>query len=100
MSTDILIKYINATGRNDLEVIVFSKNYSTNNPKTYYTAWEILKVQSVVEFIYPASISVGATYQYGIETVTIEPIPAKLGSTWNIIQDSNASDVPSMKEGK
>ena len=91
MTSDIAIKYINSTGNTDFQVVVFTKNYSVNTPKTYYCAWQVLRGQTSVQFVYPVSISVGATYTQGGQLITAGPFPAKLGSTWEIKQDSNKS---------
>ena len=94
MTTDIPIKYINATTNTDFEVVVFTKNFSTNTPKTYYAAWQVLRGQTSVQFVYPISTAVGATYTNGGQIITAGPFPAPLGSTWEITQDSiNATAV-------
>ena len=99
MTTDIPITYVNATGQSDFQVVVFTKNFSTNTPVTYYAAWEVLKGQSQVRFAYPVSMSVGATYQSGDQTIYAGPFPAPLGSTWDITQDF-ASSTATLTEGK
>ena len=87
MTTDIPIRYVNCTGKTDFEVVVFTKNYNTNTPKTHYAAWKVLRRQSSVEFIYPVSMAVGVTCKLGGQQITAGPFPAKLGSTWEISQD-------------
>ena len=99
MTTDIPIKYINATGKTDFEVVVFTKNFNVNTPRVYYAAWQILRAQNAVQFKYPVSLSVGATYQTGGQTIFAGPFEAKLGSTWEITQDSIDSAAV-LKEGK
>ena len=99
MTTDIPIKYINATSNTDFEVVVFTKNFSVNTPKTYYAAWQILRGQTSVQFVYPVSMSVGATYKSGGQLITAGPFPAKLGSTWEITQES-AADTAVLKQSK
>ena len=99
MTTDIPIKYINATSNVDFEVVVFTKNFSTNTPKTYYAAWQILRGQTSVQFVYPVSTSVGATYKSSGQVITAGPFPAKLGSTWEITQES-ATDTAVLQESK
>ena len=99
MTTDIPIKYINATSNVDFEVVVFTKNFSTNTPKTYYVAWQLLRGQTSVQFVYPVAMAVGATYSQGGQYITAGPFKAKLGSTWEITQESaNATAV--LKESK
>ena len=88
MTSDIPIKYVNGTSNVDFEVVVFTKNFSTKTPEIYYTAWQILRGQSSVQFIYPASLSVGAIYTDGGQIITAGPFPAKLGSTWEISQEN------------
>ena len=99
MTTDIPIKYINATTNTDFEVVVFTKNFSTNTPKTYYAAWQVLRGQTSVQFVYPVSMSVGATYKSGGQVITAGPFPAKLGATWEITQDS-ATDTAVLKQSE
>ena len=99
MTTDIPIKYINATTNTDFEVVVFTKNFSTNTPKTYYAAWQVLRGQTSVQFVYPVTMSVGATYKSGGQLITAGPFPAKLGSTWEITQES-ATDTAVLKQSK
>ena len=99
MTTDVPIKYINATTNTDFEVVVFTKNFSTNTPKTYYAAWQVLRGQTSVQFVYPVSMSVGATYKSGGQLITAGPFPAKLGSTWEITQES-ATDTAVLKQSK
>ena len=91
MSTDIAIKYVNATGNTDFQVVVFTKNFSTNTPMIYYAAWQVLRGQTSVQFVYPVSMSVGATYQQGGQTITAGPFPAELGTTWEISQSKSTS---------
>ena len=99
MTTDIPIKYINATSNVDFEVVVFTKNFSTNTPKTYYVAWQLLRGQTSVEFVYPVQMQVGATYSQGGQFITAGPFGAKLGTTWEISQES-ASATAVLKESK
>ena len=88
MTTDIPIKYINATSSTDFEVVVFTKNFNTNTPEIYYCAWQVLRGQTSVQFIYPVSTGVGATYKSEGQIITAGPFPAPQGSTWEITQDS------------
>ena len=99
MTTDIPIKYINATRNTDFEVVVFTKNFNTNKPTIYYAAWQILRGQSSVQFVYPVSMSVGAIYTSGGQVITAGPFPAKLGSSWEITQESAAATAV-LKESK
>ena len=89
MTTDIPIKYVNATTNTDFQTLVFTKNFSTNTPKTYYCAWQVLRGQTSVQFVYPVALAVGAVYQQGGQTITAGPFPATLGSTWQITQESS-----------
>lgn len=87
-SDKIDIKYLNKTGNTDFEVMVFTKNYSTRTPKTYYVAWEILRGQTSVQFKYPVStVAVGAFYEENGLKIVSGPFDAQLGSSWRIIQD-------------
>ena len=87
MNTDIPVKYINKTKSADFETVVFTKNYSTNTPNTYYVAWQILRGQSSVSFVFPEEVSVGASYSSGGQQITAGPFKASLGSTWEITQE-------------
>ncbi len=83
---DIPIKYVNGTGSTDFQVVVFSKNFSQNTPVSVYLAWQVLRAQTSVQFTYPSSIEVGASFKTGGQTITAGPFAAKLGSTWEILQ--------------
>jgi dynein heavy chain 1 len=84
MASSIPIEYINDTKKTDFKVLVFTKNYSVNTPKTYYVAWQILTAETSSQFEYAATISVGATYQKSGQIITAGPFQAELGSTWEI----------------
>ncbi len=87
LSDDIQIKYVNSTTRTDFEVMVFTKNYSTRTPKTYYCAWHVLRGQTSVAFNYPVHLAVGATYQENSLKISSGPFHAHLGSSWRITQE-------------
>ncbi len=91
MSSEIPIRYINSTGETDFQVLVFTKNYSTNTPATVYAAWQVLKAQTEVDFVYPVDIEVGASYVVGSQTIIAGPFGAELGSTWQITQHTEES---------
>jgi hypothetical protein len=99
MDSSIPIKYINATEHVDFQVMVFTKNYSSNVPKTYYVAWEVIAAQSTSEFEYAATNSVGVTYQINGQTITAGPFEAELGSTWEI-QDPTKEGTAILTKGK
>ncbi len=99
MTDDIPIKYINNTRNTDFEVMVFTKNYSTRTPKVYYVAWQVLRGQTSVEFKYPVSISVGATYYSSGLQVVAGPFGSDLGSSWRITQDKPV-DTAVLKQSK
>ena len=98
MTTNIPITFVNATGKTDFQVVVFTKNYSTNTPQTIYAAWQIICVQTSSKFTYPVSTGVQATYELKGQKNTMGPLPAKLGSTWEIQQEIK-SGTPTLKEG-
>ena len=52
MTDSIPITYKNDTGASDFQVLVFTKNFSTNTPKTFYVAWEVLNAQMNTRFAY------------------------------------------------
>jgi len=86
------IKYVNNTGNTDFEVMVFTKNYSTRTPKTYYVAWQILRGQSSVYFSYPLdTIEVGASYHNSGQKINSGPFLADMGSSWTITQPMRTS---------
>lgn len=99
MSSKIPIIYKNLTGQSEFQVLVFTKNYSSNTPRTYYAAWEVLNAQTETKFSYPVDISVGATYQAGDQEIVSGPFTAKLGSTWAISQET-AKTTANLLEGK
>ena len=45
MTTDIEIRYINATSKVDFAVVVFTKNFSVLTHKMFYSALQVLKGQ-------------------------------------------------------
>ena len=89
MAKDIPVRFINATSKSDFEVVVFTKNFSAKT--VYYSVLEVLKTQGSAQFVFPASVSIGATYQNGGQSVTVGPFPAQVGSTWQITQDTPSS---------
>ncbi len=90
-TTDIPIKYINDTGSTDFSVVVFTKNFSVDTPKTYFAAWEVIRVQTSSGFVYPITTSVGASYQHHDQHNTMGPFGAEPGSTWEINQNNPAT---------
>ncbi len=87
MAKAINIKYSNKTSHTDFEVMVFTKNYSTRSPKTYYVAWQVLRGQTAVYFKYPLdTLEVGATYQESGLRIVSGPFHADVGSSWRITQ--------------
>ena len=86
--SSIPVRYINSTGKTDFQVLVFTKNFSVNTPSTVFSAWQVLRAQTSVDFEYPEDIEVGATYKHGIQTVASGPFVASLGSTWGVMQES------------
>ena len=96
--TDIQIKFVNATGKTDFQVVVFTKNFTTNTPETIYAAWQVIRVQSSSRFTYPVLTAVQATYEVDGQKNTMGPLPAKLGSTWEIQQEIKTG-TPTLKEG-
>lgn len=87
MTEYINIKYVNNTNNTDFEVMVFTKNYSTRTPKTYYVAWQVLRGQTSVLFKYPLNyMEVGASYEERGLLVVSGPFHADVGSSWKITQ--------------
>ncbi len=82
---------MNKTGKTDFEVVVFTKNFSTNTPQTYYCAWQILRGQTSIKFVYPVSTAIGATYKERGQEISAGPFPAELGTTWTVSQESDES---------
>ena len=100
MTTDIPIKYNNNTQNIDFEVVVFTKNFNVNTPKVYYVAWQILRAQISSQFVYPVSTAVGATYRIEGQLITAGPLPATLGSTWQVTQETRTSTASLTKSKK
>ena len=86
MSDSIEIEYHNNTGNTDFEVVIFTKNFNVNNPRTYYVAWQVVRAQTKSNFRYPVELCVGATYESAGQKISAGPFPAPLGSTWEITQ--------------
>ena len=95
MAYDIPVKFINDTGKTDFDVVVFTKNFSYNTPMTYYTAWQVLRTVDSAEFVYPASVFIGATYHSQGQML----FPAELGTTWEITQETPGF-MAELKQGK
>ena len=95
---DILITYINDTGRNDFMVVVFTKNENTNAIDTPFVAWQTLKAQTSASFCYPVDAAVGAEWKIGEVTLRSGPFPANLGTTWTFRQD-HIEDSPTLAQG-
>ena len=87
---DIPITYYNKTGHVDFDVLVFIKNY-TNHTTKKYVCWQILRGQSSVDFVFPAVIQVGASYEYQGKIIKCGPLNAEMGSIWEIIQEKEDS---------
>lgn len=87
---DIPIRYTNATGKADFQVVVF---YPVNllPVRPSFVAWKVLTVQpgSEVEFIYPKDNSVGFYYKDGDQKIQSAILPAMPGSVWIITTDSS-----------
>ena len=97
MAYDIPVKFTNATGETDFGVVVFTKNFSYNTPRTYYTAWQVLRTVDSVDFVYPASLSIGVTNKAQMSIVG--PLPTELGTTWEITQETPGS-MAELKQSK
>ena len=54
--------------------------------------------KSSSNFTYPVSTAVQATYDLDGQKDTMDPLPAQLGSTWEIQQEIK-SGTPELKEG-
>ncbi len=95
-TTDIPIKFVNATKQTDFSVIVFTKN---DFPRVTdaHVAWQVLRTNVSVMFVYPASNSIGASFDMSNTTIILGPFPAGLGSTWEIIAETEKS-TPVLKE--
>lgn len=95
---DIPIKFINATGKVDFDVIVFAKTFS-NSAAPLFVAWQILRCQTSVRLLYPRSVEVGSSFTHGIQFVSCGPFKTQVGTTWEIRQGSKVS-VPILTQSK
>lgn len=119
MSTDIPIKYINATGSVDFQVVAFTRDYTdppndsnsnstdgvtvitNDNDMDYkYVAWQVFNAETEVDFVYPSAVYVGMYYKTGILTMKAGPFRAKLGSSWEIVQPETPDEVTILQESK
>ena len=99
MDGDIPVRYCNNTGNSDFQVVVFSENFSKYSPTSHYCAWQVLNAQTSVQFNYTTSISIGASYTLGGQTITAGPFPADHGSTWEITQPA-INDTAQVRQSK
>lgn len=98
---DIAVKYVNATGHVNFVVVVNAKNYHDCPDDVLpgkNIAWQVLKAQTSSQFVYPLSVSVAASYQYGGQKIMAGPFPTDHGSTWEIIQELE-SDTAILQQG-
>ena len=87
---DIPITYYNKTGHADFDVLVYTKNYSSQTTKQY-VGWQILRGQSNVDFTFSSMIQVGANYKHQGQDIKCGPLNAEMGSIWEIIQETEDS---------
>ena len=90
LTEDVAVKYVNATGNLDFHVVVFTKNFSANTPRSYYFAWQVLKTKSSAQFVHPNSVSVGATYKKEDQERTCEMI-----MSFNNVNHFSTRSIPS-----
>ena len=99
LKSSVPIVYFNKTNCVDFDVIVFTQGESTHTVRSPYVAWQVLRGQSSVTFLYPKDVQVGATYQQQDQMVTAGPFCTEEGSTWEIVQNK-ISDTAEIQEGK
>ena len=89
MTTDIEIRYINATSKVDFAVVVFTKNfYVFQHLKCSIQLGKFSKDKlKLFDFVCQISTSVGVTYEENGQIITSGPSPAELGTTWEITQE-------------
>ena len=93
---DIHISYYNMTGDIDFQVMVYSKNRI--HPSNYQVAWQVLRAQGAVDFVYPNKIQVGAAHMSENMDIKCGPLDAQPGSTWEIIHEK-LQDTPYIQQG-
>ncbi len=98
LKSSVPIIYHNKTNCVDFEVIVFASRQTSHIVSSPYVAWQVLRGQSSVSFIYPLDIQVGASYTHADQQVTAGPFCTYQGSTWEIVQN-NSADTAELKEG-
>ena len=98
LRNSIPIIYYNRTNSVDFDVLVFAKVLKSSIISNPYVAWQILRGQTSVSFVYPVNMQVGATYINKDQVVTAGPFDTNEGSTWEIVQD-RSGDTAQLKQG-
>lgn len=93
------IVFLNNTGDSNLEVAVFTKNFSKKTDNQDYVAWQVLKGKSKMQnFVYSNQVSIAAEYKHAGLKVKCGPFQAKHGSTWRIFHEKH-NDTAMLSEG-
>ena len=94
VSKDIPVEVV-SEAKSNVKVVVFTKNDGA--PESYYCAWQILNVSpsTTEKFMYPAETSIDARWS----GKSLHPVPAKPGSTLEILNPEEESrvNVPVMR---
>ena len=77
----IKVLYINATGKTDFTVNVYSHKYAKE-------PWRSIHAQSSAIFHYNGTVEVGASYRENGLNVLAGPFEAEPGSLWKVKQDT------------
>lgn len=99
LTTDVEVTYINATGKNDFTLLVFTKNEDANASESPFVAWRKIRAQSSATFWYSLDAAVGAHWETGGALIRAGPFTATMGSTW-CITANHKEDSPHLAEGR
>ena len=79
--------------------MVFTQNEALSAIDTPFVAWHVLYPQTAAEFVYPADVEVGATWEEGVVKNYSGPFRTKVGATWRMTME-NPETTAILEDGK
>ena len=84
--TEHEVEFINSTGEEDFQVVVYTIPEIPQSSEISLVAWQVIDTPRNSKFIYPGSVQIGVRYfERGVEK-KVGPYEALLGSTWRVSQ--------------